>query len=192
VTQAQYLHVTGKNPAKFVKGKGGGPDHPVEGVTWKEAEAFCVRLAQLPDEEVHNRSYRLPTEAEWEYACRAGTVGPFHCGEKLTAHDAVCNVPGGKFGGKGTAPAGTCPPNPYGLIDMHGNVQEWVEDWYEEYYYFESPKEDPPGPGRGVLRVARGGCWGMLPTDCRSAARRPYPPDTHADTIGFRVVMVVG
>lgn len=72
VTQAQYLHVMGKNPSKFVKGKGGGPEHPVEGVTWKEAESFCIRLAQMTDEHIHNRTYRLPSEAEWEYACRAG------------------------------------------------------------------------------------------------------------------------
>jgi formylglycine-generating enzyme required for sulfatase activity len=191
VTQGQYLQVMGKNPSKFVKGKGGGPDHPVEGVTWKEAEAFCVRLAQMPDEEVHSRTYRLPSEAEWEYACRAGTKTAFFSGEKLGPGDAVFAGSGGKFGGKGTAPAGSTPANAFGLTDMHGNVQEWVHDWYDEYYYFESPGTDPSGPGRGVLKVARGGCWSMLPSDCRSAARKPYPPDTHSDLIGFRVVMVV-
>lgn len=191
VTQAQYLHVMGKNPAKFSKSRGGSNEHPVETVTWKEAESFCIRLGQLPDEEVHNRSYRLPSEAEWEYACRAGTKGAFHCGEKLTANDAIFAGSGGKYGGKSTAPVATLPPNAFGLTDMHGNVQEWVNDWYDEYYYFESPGTDPNGPGRGVLKVARGGCWSMLPSDCRSAARKPYPPDTHSDLIGFRVVMVV-
>jgi formylglycine-generating enzyme required for sulfatase activity len=191
VTQAQYLQVMGKNPAKFSKSRGGGSDHPIETVHWKEAESFCIRLAQSSDEEVQNRSYRLPSEAEWEYACRAGTKTAFHCGDKLTPHDAIHAGSGGKHGGKTTAPVGNTPPNAFGLMDMHGNVQEWVNDWYDEYYYFESPPEDPNGPGRGVLKVARGGCWGMLPADCRSAARRPYPPDTHSDTIGFRLVMVV-
>jgi formylglycine-generating enzyme required for sulfatase activity len=191
VTQAQYLHVMGKNPAKYSKSRGGGNEHPVETVHWKEAESFCIRLAQLGDEEVQRRSYRLPTEAEWEYACRAGTKTAFSSGEKLTPHDGIFAGTGGKYGGKSTAPVGITPPNSFGLTDMHGNVQEWVHDWYDEYYYFESPAEDPNGPGRGVLRIARGGCWNMLPTDCRSASRRPYPPDTHSDTIGFRVVMVV-
>jgi formylglycine-generating enzyme required for sulfatase activity len=191
VTQAQYLHVMGKNPAKFNKSKGGGNEHPVECVTWKEAESFCIRLGQLPDEEVQNRSYRLPSEAEWEYACRAGTTTPFNSGDKLGPKDAICAASGGKYGGKSTAPVGTTTPNPFGLTDMHGNVQEWVNDWYDEYYYFESPSVDPSGPGRGVLKVARGGCYSMLPSDCRSAARRPYPPDTRSDMIGFRVVMVV-
>ena len=191
VTQAQYLHVMGKNPAKHSKSRGGSNEHPVETVTWKEAEAFCVRLGQMPDEGIHNRTYRLPSEAEWEYACRAGTKTAFSCGDKLTGNDAVFAASGGKYGGKSTAPVGSTPPNAFGLTDMHGNVQEWVHDWYDEYYYFESPGIDPNGPGRGVLRVARGGCWSMLPSDCRSAARKPYPPDTHSDLIGFRVVMVV-
>ena len=145
----------------------------------------------MSDEEVHNRSYRLPSEAEWEYACRGGTKSAFHSGERLTPNDAIYAGSGGKYGGKSTAPVASTPPNAFGLTDMHGNVQEWVNDWYDEYYYFESPKDDPNGPGRGVLKVARGGCYSMLPSDCRCAARRPYPPDTHSDTIGFRVVMVV-
>ncbi len=191
VTQGQYLQVMGKNSAKYSKSRGGSSEHPAETLHWKEAESFCSRLAQLNEEEVHNRRYRLPSEAEWEYACRAGTKTAFHSGDKLTPHDAITAASGGKYGGKSTAPVGSTPPNAFGLTDMHGNVQEWVNDWYDEYYYFESPKDDPNGPGRGVLRVARGGCWSMLPSDCRSAARRPYPPDTHSDTIGFRVVMVV-
>jgi formylglycine-generating enzyme required for sulfatase activity len=75
---------------------------------------------------------------------------------------------------------------------MHGNVQEWVQDWFEEYYYFDSPPEDPLGPRKGTLRAVRGGCWAMLASDCRSAARRGHAADAHADTIGFRVVLVVG
>ena len=192
VTQSQYEKVMAKNPSKFNRSHGGGPDHPVEHMTFKEAEAFCIRLGQMPEEEVHNRTYRLPTEAEWEYGCRAGTTSAFHCGEKLNPKDALCATTGGKYGGKTTAPVGGFPSNIFGLHDMHGNVFEWTHDWYEEYYYFESPNEDPPGPGRGVLKVIRGGCYSVVPSDCRSAARRPQAPDTPSETLGFRVVMMVG
>ena len=192
VTQAHYEIVVSKNPAKFARGKGGGPDHPVEGVSWKEAEAFCRLLADLPEEAAHSRSYRLPTEAEWEYACRAGTESAFSCGDGLTPKDGVCAATGGKYGGKGTAPVGGFPANPWGLHDLHGNVWEWVKDWYEEYYYFDSPPADPPGPAHGALKVARGGCWNSPPADCRSAARRSLGPDARSENVGFRVVMMVG
>src|SRR5205823_4704535 len=125
VTQGQYTQVMGRNPSKFSKSRGGGgPEHPVETVNWKEAEAFCLRLAQLPDEEIHNRSYRLPSEAEWEYACRAGTTSAFWLGDKLGPQEAIFAGAHGKYGGKSTAPVGTCPANAFGLTDMHGNVQE--------------------------------------------------------------------
>ena len=192
VTQAQYERVMGRNPAKFAKGSGGGPDHPVENVTWTDAQKFCQKLAELPDEAAHRRSYRLPTEAEWEMACRAGSETAFSTGPTLGPKDAVFSGAAGKYAGKTTAPIGSCPGNPFGLHDMHGNVQEWVQDWYEEYYYFESPPEDPQGPKRGTLRVIRGGCWGMFAADCRSAARRGHDPKAPSDTIGFRVIMVVG
>lgn len=192
VTQGQYEKVMGKNPSRFTKSHGGGTEHPVETVSWHDAAAFCERLGGLAEESVHRRSYRLPTEAEWEYACRAGTATPFSCGAALTGSGLVYSGSGGKFGAKSTAPTGTGPANAFGLHDMHGNVQEWVNDWYEEYYYFDSPRDDPPGPTRGVLKVVRGGCWGLLPGECRSAARRSHDPKAPSDTIGFRVVMVVG
>jgi formylglycine-generating enzyme required for sulfatase activity len=192
VTQAQYEAVKGKNPSKFNRARGGGPDHPVESVTWDQAVRFAERLERLPDEEVHRRHYRLPTEAEWEYACRAGTTSPFNTGEKLTAKDGVFAGGGGKFSGKSTSPVALAMPNAWGVHDMHGNVQEWVQDWFEEYYYFESPPEDPLGPKRGTLKCVRGGCWGMYAADCRSAARRGHAPEAATDTIGFRIVMVVG
>jgi formylglycine-generating enzyme required for sulfatase activity len=192
VTQGQYEAVKSKNPSKFNRHHGGGHEHPVESLTWDQAVRFCERLERMPDEEVHHRSYRLPTEAEWEYACRAGTSTPFNCGEKLTGRDAVFAGSGGRYAQKSTAPVGQLAANPWGLHDMHGNVQEWVHDFFEEYYYFESPPADPQGPKHGMLRTVRGGCWGMLPSDCRSAARRGHAPDSPSDTIGFRVVMVVG
>jgi formylglycine-generating enzyme required for sulfatase activity len=191
VTQGQYEAVKGKNPSKFTRHHGGGLDHPVESLTWDQAFRFCDKLARMPEEEVHRRSYRLPTEAEWEYACRAGTTTDFSCGEKLTGKDALFATSGSKYAGKSTSPVAQYPPNAFGIHDMHGNVQEWVNDWFDEYYYFESPPEDPQGPRRGMLKCVRGGCWGMFANDCRSAARRGHAPDSPSDTIGFRVVMDV-
>jgi len=192
VTQAQYEAVKGKNPSRFNRHHGGGPEHPVEHLTWDQAFRFCDKLARMPDEQVHRRTYRLPTEAEWEYACRAGTTTDFSCGDKLTARDALFATSGHKLSGKSTGPVAQFLANGFGLHDMHGNVQEWVNDWFDEYYYFESPPNDPPGPKGGQLRVVRGGCYGMLPIDCRSAARRGHAPDSASETIGFRVVMEVG
>ena len=192
VTQAQYEAVKGKNPSKFNRHHGGGPEYPVEHLTWDQAFRFCDRLARMPDEQVHRRSYRLPTEAEWEYACRAGTTTDYACGDKLTGRDALFATSGHKHSGKNTCPVAQFPGNAFGLHDMHGNVQEWVNDWFDEYYYFDSPPADPQGPKAGQLRVVRGGCYGMLPIDCRSAARRGHAPDSASETIGFRVVMDVG
>ena len=192
VTQAQYEAVKGKNPSKFTRHHGGGPEHPAEHLSWGQAFRFCDKLARMPDEMVHRRTYRLPTEAEWEYACRAGTAGDFACGAKLTGKDALFAGSGHKQAGKGTCPVAQFPSNAFGLYDFHGNVQEWVNDWFDEYYYFDSPPADPPGPKAGQLRVVRGGCYAMQPIDCRSAARRGHAPDSPSETIGFRVVMEVG
>jgi formylglycine-generating enzyme required for sulfatase activity len=188
VTQGQYEKVAGKNPSHFTRSRGGGPDYPVETITWYEAEQFCAKLGLLPDEEIHGRAYRLPTEAEWEFACRAGTTSAYHGGEKLSAKVAHYASSGGAAK---TAPVGSYPANAWGLYDMHGNVLEWVQDWYDEYYYFESGKTDPQGPDRGHLKVVRGGCFAAIATDCRSAARRPHAPDSPSNTIGFRAVLLV-
>jgi formylglycine-generating enzyme required for sulfatase activity len=192
VTQSQYEAVKGKNPSKFNRAHGGGHEHPVESLTWDQAVRFCEKLGRMPEEEVHRRIYRLPTEAEWEYVCRAGTTSAFSTGDKLVGKDATYAGGGGKYSGKSTAPVAQSLANAWGIHDMHGNVQEWVQDWFEDYYYFESPAEDPQGPKRGTLKTVRGGCWGMFASDCRSAARRGHAPDAVTDTIGFRVVMVVG
>jgi len=188
VTQSEYQAVMGKNPSKHPKG---GEFQPVENVSWAEAEQFCAKLSHRAEEAGHHRSYRLPTEAEWEYACRAGTTTPFAGGDKLTGADAVFNT-GMRDAPKHPAAVGGKPANPWGLCDMHGNVQEWVMDWYDEYFYAESPPDDPIGPPRGLSRVARGGAWNMPAPDCRSAARRAYSPDTRSESIGFRVVLVSG
>ena len=195
VTQGQFERVTGRNPAAFTRGHGGGPEHPVESVTWEDARRFCDQLNSLPDEEGNERTYRLPTEAEWEYACRGGTTTAYSFGDRITGKEVHFAAPGafGKSGGQGhTAAVGGRPANPFGVYEMHGNVQEWCSDWYDEYYYHDSPAENPEGPEAGTLKVVRGGCWTAFGPDCRAAARRGQAPATAANTTGFRVVLAVG
>jgi formylglycine-generating enzyme required for sulfatase activity len=207
VTQAQYQQVMGKNPSFFHPNNTGGTEHPVEQVKWGDAGEFCRKLSEMPAEKAAARMYRLPTEAEWEYACRAGTTSAFHFGDALSSTQANCN---GNFpyGGaaKGpylarTAKVGSYPANAFGLHDMHGNVWEWCSDWYDEKYYQRSPKENPPGPSQGVLstgfhgdfyRVARGGCWLDEPRGCRAAYRFRFMTSDPYRLVGFRVVCVAG
>lgn len=195
VTQGQYEKVAGKNPSAFNRNHHGGPDHPVETLSWDDAAKFCERLSQMPDEQINGRFYRLPSEAEWEYACRAGTATPFAFGDKITPKEVHYAAVGafGKSGGQArTVAVGTLPANAFGLHDMHGNVQEWVNDWYDEYYYFDTPTDDPPGPAHGTMRVVRGGCYAMFGNDCRSAARRSHSPSSPSNTVGFRIVLEIG
>jgi formylglycine-generating enzyme required for sulfatase activity len=202
VTQEQYEKVMGNNPSRFSptgpgKGVVTGMDtrsFPVEGVQWAKAVEFCKTLSALPEEAKAGRKYRLPTEAEWEYACRAGTKTRFAFGDDLTLEQA--NV-GGRFpspapkAGNGlgrTCKVGSYKPNAWGLYDMHGNVWEWCADWYQPDYYTKSPKKDPPGPetGNGDRRVRRGGDYGVLGLHARSGARFPYQSVEHGT--GLRVV----
>jgi formylglycine-generating enzyme required for sulfatase activity len=213
VTQGQYEKLMGKrreggkyNPwnygARFDSAHGGSSDHPMENILWKQAVEFCKRLSDLPKEKRAGRRYRLPTEAEWEYACRAGTSTPFHTGATLSAKEANFNgnYPyGGAAKGpylRQTAKVGSYKPNAWGLYDMHGNVAEWCADYYDPNYYKNSPKADPAGPAKGVLstdyndsyRVIRGGCWLDEARACRSAYRfRAMPHDAY-QLVGFRVV----
>ena len=204
VTQAEYEKVMGNNPSYFST-KGAGKDKvkdmdtgqfPVETVSWDDAVAFCKKLSELPEEKKAGRVYRLPTEAEWEYACRAGTKTPFHYGDSLSSKQANFdgNFPYGG-GDKGpclvrTAKVGTYAPNAFGLYDMHGNVWEWCQDWYDADYYKNSPKEDPPGPAQASGRVVRGGSWGISGRRCRSAFRGGDGPGIRFDDLGFRVAAV--
>lgn len=213
VTQAEYEKVTGKKPpALFTKERGGGPNHPVEQVAWGGAVAFCQTLNDLAPERQANRRYRLPTEAEWEYACRAGTQTPFHFGKSLSSKQANFNgnYPYGDAAKdvnmRATAKVGSYPSNAFGLYDMHGNVSEWCGDFYDPDYYKAGPKTDPPGPDKGVIktsfqdkfskdeffRVVRGGCWLDEARGCRSAYRSRFQPTDPYRIIGFRVVCEVG
>ncbi len=204
VTQAQYRRVTGTNPS-YYSATGGGARavagkrtdrFPVENVSWNDAVAFCRRLSERAPEKRLKRAYRLPTEAEWEYACRAGTVTPFVFGESLSSTQAnfkgkypYGGAPPGPFIGHPTA-VGSYPPNPFGLFDMHGNVWEWCHDWLGRDYYAVSPPVDPLGPLSGRRHVFRGGGWGVGAAACRSACRaRVYLPRQFAYSLGFRVVV---
>ena len=186
ITQAQYEAVMGKNPSHF-KGK----DNPVEQVSWNEAAEFCKKLSEKTGQIV-----RLPTEAEWEYACRAGTTTPFHTGETISTDQA--NYDGNSVYGNGrkgpyrkkTLAVGSFAPNAWGLYDMHGNVWEWCGDWYDSGYYGKSHAADPQGPRTGEPRVLRGGSWNGYPWRCRSAFRHAAGPSRGND-LGFRVVVGV-
>jgi formylglycine-generating enzyme required for sulfatase activity len=186
VTQAEYERVMGKNPSSFSRNglsseKVAGRDtsrFPVERVSWEDAKEFCRRLSLLPGERAAGRAYRLPTEAEWEYACRAGTTTPFHFGRVANGFQGNFNgisPYGTKHRGRNlnrTTEVGSYPPNAWGLYDMHGNVHEWCEDWYDRHY-----------------RVVRGGCWFYGARLCRAACRACGRPDGEGSlTIGFRIV----
>ncbi|OAI49773.1 hypothetical protein AYO44_06135 [Planctomycetaceae bacterium SCGC AG-212-F19] len=195
VTQGQYEQVMRTNPARFNAAGGGDLNHPVERVSWDDAMEFCRRLSALPEEKQASRVYRLPTEAEWEYACRAGTPTPFSIGPALTGAQANfdANFPAGD-GEKArptgrTMPVGTYAANNFGLHDMHGNLWEWCADWYEGGYYRASPRRDPPGPTAGRFRVVRGGSWRNHAATCRAAYRNALVPNNRDPYTGFRVVI---
>ncbi|WP_250528281.1 SUMF1/EgtB/PvdO family nonheme iron enzyme [Caballeronia sp. GAWG2-1] len=161
------------------------PDHPAT-VSWNDAQEF---IAALNKREGGTR-YRLPTEAEWEYAARAGTSTRYSFGDDERQLDRYA-WHGGDFQTGGHHPVGTKQPNPWGLHDVHGNVWEWVQDWYDADYYARSPAVDPQGPQRGTRRVVRGGTWHATATIWRTAFRRDYEPDYRGISIGLRLVRTV-
>ena len=166
VTQSQYEAVMGNNPSS-IKGK----NNPVENVFWGDAVAFCAKLSALPAEVAAGHVYRLPTEAEWEYACRAGTTTAYSFGED--AKDLGKYAWFGDNSREITHPVGEKLPNGWGLYDMHGNVWEWCSDWYGS---------------KSEARVLRGGSWGIISWFARSAYRSWDSPDDRYGNYGFRVV----
>jgi formylglycine-generating enzyme required for sulfatase activity len=179
VTQAQYQAIMGMNPSQFK-----GATNPAEMVSWDDATEFCKKLSEKTRQVV-----RLPTEAEWEYACRAGTATAFSFGDADSALGDYAWYRANS--GNTTHPVGQKKPNAWGLFDMHGNVWEWCADWYGVY-----PKgavTDPQGAASGSLRVLRGGSWSDGPSDnCRAAHRSRNYPDYRFSINGFRVVVPAG
>jgi|GEM_PF-1715004 len=186
VTQEQWERIMGSNPACFK-----GPRNPVEQVSWEECQEFIKKLNYLTSGSQES-SFRLPTEAEWEYACRAGTKTALYTGKELTAASGRCpNVDEiawyGENSGGTSHPVGQKRANAWGLYDMSGNVWEWCQDWWYGFYPA-GPLVDPAGPGSGDQRVFRGGYWEYIATCCRSATRGGNVPDGHWRSLGFRVV----
>ena len=179
VIQAQYEAVMGETPSHF-----GGGSRPVEMVSWHDAVAFCEKLSAQCGQEG-----RLPTEAEWEYACRAGTQTRYCFGDDAQRLGEYAWFNGNS--GSETHPVGQKRANAWGLHDMHGNVWEWCSDWYDEGYYAQSLIEDPPGPAQGVSRVLRGGSWSRSAALSRSAYRGPGGPSASYKGGGFRVALCV-
>jgi formylglycine-generating enzyme required for sulfatase activity len=197
VTQGDYLAVMGNNPSSCQ----GDLQRPVERVSWYDAVNFCVRLTEqdraagrLPP----GYGYRLPTEAEWEYACRAGTTRAFGVGNGSSLSSTQANFNGSyPYGGGASGPylnlttaVGSYAPNAWGLHDMHGNVWEWCQDWYADYAG--GSVSNPKGPATGSYRVLRGGGWSDVGYGCRSAHRRLKTPDHRNNMFGFRVVLAAG
>jgi formylglycine-generating enzyme required for sulfatase activity len=194
VTQQEWRAVVGTSPSTF---GGCGPRCPVESVTYDDVQRFLQKLNETPRPQastaVRTLKYRLPTEAEWEYACRAGTTGPFSTGETLTTAQANYN---GKFPYASSAPGdyrqrpvavGSFPLNAWGLGDMHGNVWEWTADWYAPYDDTPSGNIDPQGAATGAKRVIRGGSWYFDANSARCGLRYTHAPNDKGFSLGFRV-----
>jgi len=189
VTQAQYKAIMGRlpKPCKFE-----GDSLPVENVDWNNADT-CLKALSVSK----GMKFRLPTEAEWEYACRGGTSTPFNTGETINAeqanYDSKYVYGNGVVGDckEATVPVGSFPPNAFGLYDMHGNVWEWCSDFYKNNYYKNSETVDPKGPASGGARVIRGGSWNHNPNKLRSADRNKRIHGADRRYLGFRAVQEI-
>jgi len=175
VSQAQWQAVMGTNPSSFIAC---GEDCPVEQVSWDDVQLFLDRLNTLTA-----RSYRLCTEAEWEYAARAGSTAKWSCGNDEACLDDTAWFK--KTSGQSPHPVGDKEPNAWELYDMSGNVWEWVNDRYGDYPAEEAT--NPAGPGNGTQRVRRGGGWLNLSRNCRCSSRGGSSPDTTVNSVGFRL-----
>jgi len=177
VTQEMYQSVCGSNPAQFV-----GPRKPVDSVGWSDAMAFCQKFQEKAG--LNGIQCSLPTEAQWEYACRAGTTGPRPDDLEKIAWMGEITAEGS------THDVATKSPNAWGIYDMIGNLWEWCADWYGNYSG--NAETDPTGPAesKGKIRVDRGGCWDSKPYECRSAYRGFYDDSRKGPFVGFRFVLV--
>ena len=180
VSQVQWISITGKNPSSH---DDCGEGCPVENVSWNDVQEFIRKLSQRTQ-----KTYRLPTEAEWEYAARSGGKQETWAGtsNEKELGDYAWYLSNAKYM---SHPIGKKKPNALGLYDMTGNVWEWVADWYAEDYYATSPKENPQGPETGRLRVLRGGYWGDMGQLAQVTRRIGLAPDVKGAGYGFRVVL---
>jgi len=179
VTQEQWTAVMGGNPSYFK-----GPKNPVEEVSWDDGLLFFMRL----NEKVGGGKFQFPTEAQWEYACRAGSTTRYCFGDDeagLAEYGWYDKIAGGT-----THPVGGKKPNAWGLYDMHGNVWQWCADWNDSTYYAHSPIDDPTGPASGTLRISHGGCWFSGAGAARSANHGRIEPEHRGSHIGFRAAFV--
>ncbi|MCA9191112.1 MAG: formylglycine-generating enzyme family protein [Planctomycetales bacterium] len=216
LTQPKYEQIMGSNPSSYVPSTTGWfgakieNKYPVDKVTWYDAVRFCQKLSELPEEVKQNHYYRLPTEAEWEYACRAGTTTTYYFGQATAYRGAEANLPYSPAEKASIKEVGTYLPNHFGLYDMHGNVAEWCGDWFAEDYYKAAPSNDPPGPAAGDVemvtslsadlpkkpkeerKVMRGGGarTELGYKTASSAARQAFAPSQANGTI--RVVLEIG
>jgi eukaryotic-like serine/threonine-protein kinase len=190
ITQSQYLEFIETNNSHFSSSL----QLPIESVSWHEAQAFCDKLAKLK-----NKPYRLPSEAQWEYACRANTETQFYFGEKISVKLANCNhnsPPTSIYSMRyeeqnPTTVVGTFPPNSFGLYDLHGNVWEWCLDtWHENYDKAPNDGSAWVDKNNNNYRVVRGGSCNDYALSCRTASRHKYAPDTKANNIGFRIALL--
>ncbi|MEI6232525.1 MAG: formylglycine-generating enzyme family protein [Planctomycetota bacterium] len=192
VTQQQYDAIMAETPSK-VKGL----TLPVDRVTWEDASKFCEKLSELAGKPV-----QLPTEAQWEYACRAGTTTAYHSGDTLPPADANVSADPKTVGSdkpelrEKTLPVGSFKPNAFGVYDMHGNVWEWCRDWYEENNAVATtPIQDPEGPAKSSedppVRVLRGGSFYSLPLEVRSGCRDSMAPGYRSARGGFRIIVTI-
>jgi formylglycine-generating enzyme required for sulfatase activity len=180
VTQAQWSAIMDNNPSAFKD-----DIRPVERVSWNDVQAFILKLNTREE----TNKYRLPTEAEWEYAARAGSESSYTFGAAtniLSQYAWYRNNSGGE-----THPVGQLNPNAWGLYDMHGNVHEWCQDWFDRKYYSQSPSNAPLGPSTGLAKALRGGDWGSEDWYCRCASRSLSSPDRRSDRLGFRLIRMV-
>jgi len=181
VTQKQWKAVMGNNPSRFINSS-----NPVERVSWNDCQEFIAKLNAKTDTKAGK--YTLPTEAQWEYACRAGSENKF-CfgGDKPGLLTYGWHV---KNSESVAHPVGEKKPNAWGFYDMHGNVAEWCQDWHQPDYYEKSPTEDPVGPAAGKVRVVRGGFWGASAWRSRSAYRDHNSPGRYGRHLGLRLCLV--